>query len=341
MRLTQTGCQAASIYRGDEIEAIHCASVAVVNGEGKLTHYFGDPEFVTMMRSAIKPFQLLPLILSGAADHYRFSPRQLAIMAGSHCGTDEHVEVVRQNLAAADNEPGLLQCGAHWPLGMQAAGEYPVRGEDRDSLRHNCSGKHSGFLALARFMKRPVEEYLEPEDKPQQVVKQMVSDFTEFPMERMPTGVDGCSAPNFPLALHNVALAFMKLATGHGLDGSLAEAAERIRSAMLTHPVMVSGRGRFDLALSQAVPDRLVCKIGAEAVEGIGLTEPPIGIAVKIHDGGERALGPVVVEVLRQLSILRVPEDISSIRPYVQPAVRNARGIVTGHIVPDFRLMNA
>jgi L-asparaginase II len=333
------GSTVALVYRGDEIEAFHSASVAVVNGEGKLTHYFGDPEFVTMMRSAIKPFQLMPLILSGAADHYGFSPRQLAVMAGSHCGTDEHIAVVGENLAAADNVPEHLLCGTHWPLGMQAAGEYPLNGEDKDPLRHNCSGKHSGFLALSRFMKDPVEAYLEADSRPQQVVKQMVSDFTEFPAEHMPTGIDGCSAPNFPLALYNVALAFMKLATSRGLSGTLSDAVGRVRSAMLQYPVMVSGHGRFDLALSQALSGRGVCKIGAEAVEGVGLTDPPMGIAVKVHDGGERALGPVVVEVLRQLSILSETGDISSIRRYVRPEVRNARDIVTGHIVPDFELI--
>lgn len=335
------GSVAALVFRGEEIEAIHSASIAVVNGEGELTHYFGDPEFVTMMRSAIKPFQLMPLILSGAADHYRFSPGQLAIMAGSHCGTDEHIAVVRENLIAAGHTPEHLLCGTHWPLGMQAAGEYPLNGEDKDPLRHNCSGKHSGFLALARFMKTPVEEYLEPDSRPQLLVKEMVSDFTEFPAERMPTGVDGCSAPNFPLALYNVALAFMKLATGRGLNAALAEAADRIRAAMLEYPVMVSGHGRFDLALSQAVPGRLVCKIGAEAVEGIGLTDPPIGIAVKVHDGGERALGPVVVEVLRQLSILSKPDELPSIRQYARPEVRNARDLVTGHVTPSFELLTA
>lgn len=329
---------AVKVYRGDEIEAIHHASVAVVGPDGNLTHYLGNPQFVTMMRSCLKPFQLLPLIISGAADHFGYEPRQLAIMCGSHCGTDQHRELVLQNLSQAGNTAHDLGCGSHWPLGMVARQQYPRDGEDSDPVRHNCSGKHSGFLALAKFLGDFPTDYLSPKSATQQAVKKAVSDFCRYPIEQMPDGIDGCSAPNFPLPLPNVADAFRRLAGAQSDDSKERVALTRIRDAMWRYPEMVSGDGRFDLALSQTLPDNIICKIGAESVEGIGLVDPPIGVAVKIHDGGDRALGPVVVEVLRQLAILSEEDLNGPAKRYVRPEVRNARDIVTGHVVTCFKL---
>ena len=72
---------------------------------------------------------------------------------------------------------------------------------------------------------------------------------------------------------------------------------------MLEFPEMVSGEKRLDLDLARSYPGNIICKIGAEALEGIGFSDDKIGIAVKIHDGANRALGPVIVETLRQLGI--------------------------------------
>ncbi|HEX2897742.1 MAG TPA: asparaginase, partial [candidate division Zixibacteria bacterium] len=106
----------AYIYRNKNVEAIHYGSVAVVNENGQLTHYAGSPEMVTMMRSSIKPFQALPLLMSGGFDHFGFNDKQLALMCASHDGSDEHREVAVSILKAAENSVEDLQCGFHWPI---------------------------------------------------------------------------------------------------------------------------------------------------------------------------------------------------------------------------------
>lgn len=234
-----------------------------------------------------------------------------------------------------------LQCGAHWPLGMQERQEFPHEGEETDPARHNCSGKHAGFLALAKFLGEDTKEYINPDSKTQKMVKQAVSDFCEYPIDKMPTGIDGCSAPNFPLPLQNVARAFMKLANLDTDDLLLRAAITRIRDAIREYPEMVSGRGRLDQALMQSFPDNIVCKVGAESIEGIGLADPSVGIAVKIHDGNWRALGAICVEVLKQLDIIDKIEHFDYMKKHEQPDVRNARGMITGRIVPSFRLRKA
>ena len=329
---------AAIIYRGAVVEATHYVSIAVVDNTGKVTHSLGDPEMVTMTRSSIKPFQLVPLLTSGAADEYGFSNPNLSIMAGSHSGTDEHVKVVAANLKRAGNDASHLQCGHHWPLGMQTENKYPLGGEDKDPLRHNCSGKHSGFLAQARYLGVDPASYLDPNSEVQKRVKAAIAEVCEYPEEKMYIGTDGCSAPNFPLPLRNLALGFMKLANASN-DGSRTDRAlARIREAMSEFPLLFSGESRFDYNLMRSYPWKVICKGGAEALQAIGFSEPKIGIVVKVHDGNARGLGVICLEVLKQLGLAQNMDDFPHLKRYDMPEVKNNAGLVTGHVMPTFKL---
>lgn len=332
---------AARVYRGEVVEALHFATVAVLDKKGNLIYYLGDPDEDFMTRSVVKPFQAMPLILSGAADHFGFSPKQIAITCASHIGTDEHREVVLSNLKLAGNRPEDLQCGTHLPIYMTMHNLYPTGGEDKDPLRHNCSGKHSGFLALAGYLGDDIALYLDPGSRTQQMVKKAVAEMCEYPPENIKVGIDGCSAPVFAVPIKNLALGFKKLASGEGRTPEYTAAARRIREAMTTHPVMVSGEGRLDYDIKRSFPGNAVCKIGAEAIEGIGFTDPPLGICVKILDGNQRALGPVCVEVFKQLGIIKNIDDYPLLKRYINPEILNYRKLVTGNIVCDFKLRKA
>ncbi len=330
----------AKVYRGEREESVHYGSVAVVDKNGKLTHYVGDPEFFTFVRSSSKPFQLIPLVQTGGADKFKFSNKQLSIMAGSHAGTDHHKAVVLANLEAAGNKPEDLHCGVHWPLFMQMKNEYPMHDEHKDPLRHNCSGKHSGFLALARFLGEDVSHYLDPKSKTQQMALEAVAGMYGYPKEKIKMGIDGCSAPNFGLPLIYTAIAFKKLALSEGGTPEMSKVLSRIKGAMTEFPEMFSGEGRFDLAIMRSFPGNVICKGGAEAIQGIGFSDPPMGIAVKIHDGNARAIYPVCVEVMKQLGLIEV-EKAQYLKLFYNPEIHNYRNLLTGRIAAEFSLKKA
>jgi len=329
---------AALVYRDPIIEAVHYATVAVLDGKGRLTHYLGNPDVQYMTRSVVKPFQAMALLMAGGFERFGFSPKQLAVMCASHTGSDEHRELVMSNLAQAGNSPNDLKCGMHWPIGMRQDEQYPLNGEDKDVLRHNCSGKHSGFLALARHLGEDVSKYLDPDSRTQQLVRAAVAEMCEYQIERATVGIDGCSAPVFSIPIRNLALGFKKLASGEGNTPTLAEASSLVSDAMRAHPLMVSGEKRLDYDLMRSFPGNVVCKIGAEAIEGIGFADPPLGITVKIIDGNQRALGPVIVEALKQLGLIKNIDEFPFLKPHERPVIRNYRGLATGKIVAQFRL---
>lgn len=332
---------AARVYRGPHVEAVHYAAVAVVDERGKIIHCLGDPEMVTMMRSSIKPFQALPAITSGAIDKFGFDQKQTAILCGSHNGSDDHVRTVIANLQAAGNTAEHLGCGSHLPIGMQADGKYPAHGEDKDPLRHNCSGKHSGFLALARFLGESPEGYLNPNGKTQRAVRRALAEACEYPEEKLIPAIDGCSAPNYPMPISHLALGFRKFANGEGQTPEMRAAFVRLKEAITAFPEMVSGEKRFDLNLMRSFPGNVVCKGGAESLQAVGFSNPKIGIAVKVLDGSPRALGAITVEVLRQLGLIKDFNDFPHLRQYERPEIHNNRHTLTGHIVTDFTLRRA
>jgi L-asparaginase II len=92
---------------------------------------------------------------------------------------------------------------------------------------------------------------------------------------------------------------------------------------------MVSGTGRLDLALAQASAGTLFTKAGGEAVECAGVPERGWGIAVKVGDGGARAVGPLMVGVLRELGLLPSGSE-AGLNGFASPVLRNHRGIAIG-----------
>ena len=319
------------------IDAWHCAAVAVVDGTGRLTHTLGDPHLTTFARSTIKPFQALPLVLSGALETLGIDGEELAVAAASHDGSDAHRDVVARLLAKAEAGADDLQCGAHWPIGMRAASQFPAAGEDHDPLRHNCSGKHAGWLALARVLGVPRARYLQPEGGVQRAVRSAVASACELDADDLLIGTDGCSAPNYALPLAALARGMKNLATRATAGGPFDAALARVRSAMQAHPVMVSGPERLDLQLAGAFAG-IVSKGGAEGVQAIGFSDPPLGIAIKVLDGADRAVPPIALEVLRQLGLWSgVPPGALAAR--ARPVVRNHRGTETGAIEPTFVLI--
>jgi len=304
--------------RGKVVEVIHSGALAVVDSDGHLVAHAGDPDLMVCMRSSAKPFQLLPLIESGAADRLGFSERELAVMAASHSGSDAHVETVAGILERLGLDETALLCGTHRPLDREAAESLIRAGKPPSPLHHNCSGKHAGMLAAAVSQGLPIENYTDPAHPVQVRILGTLAEMADWPAERIGIGIDGCSVPVFSLPLRQAALAYARLAAPGGLPEPRQSACRRIVAAMTAHPEMVAGHGRFDTALMRAGGGQIVAKGGAEGYQGVGIlpaavpNRPPairrgvaLGLALKIQDGnGRRGTPPATLEALRQLGVL-------------------------------------
>jgi L-asparaginase II len=335
------------VWRGPIVESRHRGHVAAVDGDGRLVAHAGEPETVTYLRSSGKPFQAIPLLTSGAADHFGFDETELAVACGSHSGEDIHAETVARMLEKIGLDESYLKCGVHEPFDIATAERLRERGEKPTALRNNCSGKHTGMLALAlRIGARP-EEYDHADSPVQQSILRAVAKFSGLPAEDIVVGTDGCGVPVFGMRVRSMALMYARLAAPPADFEETLRACARITAAMTSHPEMVGGtRERFDTEVMRACAGCFVSKIGAEGVYTAGVLPCErwprgLGLAFKIEDGEDRrARSTIAIESLRQLDVLN--EDAQkALKPYASFPVKNHRDENVGEIRASFNLSRA
>lgn len=336
------------VKRGSITESRHRGHVVAVEPDGTIVASLGFPPTVTFPRSSAKPFQALPLLVTGAADRFGFTDREVALACGSHNGEPIHTELAASMLRKIGLGPEALKCGAHEPYGAEAALELRSRGEQPNALHNNCSGKHAGMLAVAVHLDAPIENYDSPENPVQKAIADAMSKFSEVAVTDMVVGVDGCAAPIFGITMKAMALAYARLVSPPpSFDKATRDACERIVRAMSTYPELIGGTSeRLDTELMRAAPGRLISKVGAEGVYTAGIKpceEWPkgLGLALKIEDGDDKRARPtVVIESLRQLGVLR-DESLEAVARYAFFPVRNRRGDLVGEISASFSLHRA
>jgi L-asparaginase II len=334
------------VTRGALVESRHRGFIAVVDAEGEVVAGMGDISTRAWYRSAAKPFQTIPIIAGGAADHFNFTSRELAVITGSHSGENVHLETVLSILSKAGLDESALKCGAHMPFDDEAAKRLRAEGRPPLALHNNCSGKHAGMLAFARFLGEPIDNYLDPNHPLQRRIRVALARFADVPIDEIALAIDGCSAPVFGLSVEAMARSYAQLAGVEHTDiePELAAAAERVVNAMIEYPEMIGGsRNRLDTDLTLAAKGRIISKVGAEGVQLLGVKPNArypkgLGIAIKIEDGDiRRARDPAVIETLRQLGLLDEVQ-LARLARYARSTVFNHRQIEVGVVRPRFEL---
>lgn len=328
------------IMRVGIIESSHLVVAAVANVQGEVLATWGNVDLVTFLRSSAKPFQGMPLVESGAAAHFGLSEQELAIACASHSGTDDHIEVAHSILRKIGLSEADLRCGTHTPYDTKTSKKLIIAGEKPSPIRHNCSGKHAGMLAVARYLDASTSTYLETEHPVQVKILHNFAEMVSMAADAIIVGIDGCSAPNFAVPMRNAATAYARLMDPGQFSIEKAESCRTIVRAMTAYPEMVSGEGRFDTLLMQVTSAQLLSKGGAEGFQGIGIPpnslgsgSPALGVALKVLDGdlGSRALSVATIAVLDALGVLSAKER-QQLKQFDSRPILNQSGLHVGEI---------
>jgi L-asparaginase II len=281
-----------AVERGGVVESRHRVRAVRVEGN-KLREWWGDPELVTFMRSAAKPLQALPLVQAYAG----LPDEEVAIACASHGAAPEQLEAVKLLLARSWSSEEDLECG-------------PVEGS---RLRHNCSGKHAGMLAVCAARGWPRGGYRLESHPLQREIRTVVAEAAAAGPD-VPTAVDGCGVVTFAMSLRTMANAFARLAARE-FQGS-----DRIVAAMTAHPELVESPGWTATEVMKALPG-VVAKGGAEGLLCVGYPDG-VGFALKCEDGSSRPLGAAAGFLFGIPTLSEAP-------------VENSRGDVVGRVVVE------
>jgi L-asparaginase II len=300
----------AAVRRGALVESVHRGRLAVCDPEGNVLEAVGDPEAYIYARSSAKPFQALPLVLSGAAEAFGLTDEELAVACASHNAEEPHLAAVRSILEKAGLTEDDLQSGAHLPLYEPEADKLIRSGEDPRPIHGNCSGKHAGMLAVCVHEGYETATYRDPGHPLQRRILVLIAEVCGLREDEVLIAGDNCGVPAFALPLRSLATGLARVATRNALPDELALAALRIGDAMREHPFMVAGTGRFDTDLMRSTD--LLVKGGAEAVLAVG-SRDGWGMVLKISDGALRGVRPVALAALGGMGV-EVPEAVSDVR---------------------------
>lgn len=321
----------ATVTRGTMTESRHRVRVAVVDAAGHVVANWGDLNALVYPRSSNKCLQAVPLIESGAADAFQVSTEELALACASHGGEEMHTRRVAAWLDRIGLSVDDLECGGHLPTHEPTAHALLARGEAPTALHNNCSGKHTGFLTVARHKGEKTAGYVRYDHPVQQRILGVLEQVTGQDLSRAPWGVDGCAIPTIGLPLGALALGMARIADPAPLPDRRAEALGRLADAWGRHPELVAGTDTFDTGFMRAVGPRVLLKSGAEGMCCAVLRDEGLGIALKVEDGAPRAAGPVMAAVLRRLGVV---DDAcwAATAALHSPAITNRRGAVVGGI---------
>lgn len=299
----------AVLERSGFVESRHIGSAVVLAGDGSVVTALGAIDSPIFPRSALKPFQAMASMQAGVP----LRGAQVAIAAGSHTGSLDHMDIVEGMLKAAGLKDSHLQCPSAWPQDSTARAWLTRTDRGKSALAMNCSGKHAAFLWACVENGWDTANYLDPLHPLQRLVKDVVEEYTGHAVTHI--GVDGCGAPVLATSLKGLATAFTTLAKAPSDKMANARAAT-IATSMLDYPWVVEGHGRPNTVVMDDLG--VIAKSGAE---GVLVLAAPTGasVAVKILDGNGRAATLVGLTLLAAAGALDVPEVATVLNKVVPP----------------------
>ncbi|NVM93572.1 asparaginase [Arthrobacter wenxiniae] len=315
----------AVLERSGFVESRHVGSAVVVAADGSVVTSLGAIDSPIFPRSAVKPFQALAAMQSGVP----LRGPQVAIAAGSHAGSLEHMDVVDGMLKAAGLSENHLRCPAAWPADPEARAWRVRTDRGKSRIAMNCSGKHAAFLWACTENGWDTAGYLEPNHPMQRAVRRVLEEYTGQPVRH--TGIDGCGAPVMSVTLKGLARAFSTLAKAPS-DTSANARAATVATSMLDYPWAVEGHGRPNTVVMEELG--VLAKLGAEGV--LAMAAPSgASVAVKMLDGNGRAATLVALTLLAACGALDVPAVAAVLAKVVPPIMGGT------HPAGSLRLGNA
>ncbi|MNK19551.1 L-asparaginase II [compost metagenome] len=318
------------VLRGPVVESLHQVMAVVVNENGGLTNYWGNPAFLTFPRSSIKMLQALPLIESGAADKFSLSDKQLALACSSHSGEKEHLSALMEWMEKTGIKESALACGGHWPRNEAAAHDMIRKGHKPTGICNNCSGKHMGILTTCLHLGEDLAGYEQYNHKAQLRLRKVLSEVTKTDHAKIVHGVDGCGIPTYALPLQAIAVGMSALINPKE-SATRKVAAERLMSAVRNQPLYLSGSGEFVTAVVEKSQGRAIIKNGAEGVYTGLIPAKGLAFAVKAADGAGRAAQVATSALLLALGGLS-QDEFKALSDFTQPSVTNWKGDVVGQM---------
>ncbi len=291
----------------------------------------GETDRSIYPRSSLKLFQAIPLLESGAADHFGLSKKEIALACASHNAEEMHVSTISAWLQRMELHKDDLECGHDLPLLDRAAHQLIANHEAPSRVHQNCSGKHAGMLTYAKYLDVGTKGYSEYEHPVQQKWMQTFSELINIDVNSLEWERDGCGMPAIYMPMERLAFGFAQFANLEKMGEKRGNAMSRILEAVSTYPEMIAGSDRCCTAVVKETSAAVVVKTGAEAVYGGVIPKMKLGFVLKIDDGATRASEVALGGLLNAIGAIN-GKEAEALTDYFEPIIYNTQKKKTGRV---------
>ena len=296
------------ILRANQIESIHKIKALVLNSNEKIIFSTGNNDDITYPRSAIKIFQAIPLIISGASEYYKLNDKQIALSSSSHFGEPNHIMHLKKWLKKINLKEKNLLCGIHNPLSLEYSNKLLLSQKTPTPIHNNCSGKHLGMLTTSKYMNFKINNYTNFNHPLQKIILNILEEFNNYKISKKYMAIDGCGAPQYAFPLKNLALSMLKISFFYKLRFDLSLAINKLFSCIIDNPFYIGDSRRLDSQIIKITKGKIFCKIGAEGIFMFADMKNNFGGILKVVDGNQRALPIATIELLKKIGSINKEE---------------------------------
>ncbi len=238
------------LLRNNHVESKHEILITTDNDE------YG---FDFFPRSAIKPFQIIPLLYLANINNLLFDSKEIAIFGSSHSGEDIHVELLKKIAKKYEISLEDIFCAPQRPMHNETADRYISNKDPFTKLNNNCSGKHMSMLIYSKLLEADSKEY----ESINHIVQKNINNFFKeiFELTEINYGIDGCGLP----AINLNSKSFLK-GVKNVLSSEYKDIWLSIFKSYYENPNLVGGENRTDTNIMLNSYNPLLAKSGAEGV---------------------------------------------------------------------------
>lgn len=282
-----------SLTRNNIEESIH--EIDIVNDKS-------IDSFDYFPRSAIKPFQIIPLVNELLNNGLEIDLKEIAIFCASHSGQKFHTEKVKQTASKYSIDYEDIFCEKQIPFHADTYKDMLTSNEQPTKLHNNCSGKHVGMLLLCKLLDLEIANYENIDHPLQQKIDLFYKDL--FNLEDIVYGIDGCGLP----APYINTKTFLSSVDKLNNSVIYKKSWNIIFDSFISYPKYTAGTDRVDTIIMNNSPNPILIKAGAEG--SMFFTDLSSSTVLKCRDGSKR--GVDIASMYFGLKSGLIQEDIYS-----------------------------
>ena len=272
-----------NIYRDGFVESSH--EVCVYSNSKISNDYF-------FPRSAVKPMQVMPLLIEASKQNVEFNLKEIALFASSHSGQREHTDFIDRVANKFFINLENLECGPQRPYHEETADLLIRQGKNFTNLHNNCSGKHLSMLIFSKLLGEDQNEYCQLSHKTQEVIKNYFIEI--FDTKDIGFGIDGCGLPAIKLKVSNFLNSIQKMQ-----DSDNSKIWNNVFKAYMQYPIIIGGEHRTDTNIIINSKQDLMAKSGAEGV--LFVSNNNESLVFNCRDGSKRGVDLAATSYLHKI----------------------------------------